>query len=106
MIKINTIVCKYAKPLGFKIYIWIGHVTAVARTITKITATDIPTAVSNFLDTPRNGQIPKNLDNTKLLVRIAAKKIEIKPVTGEISANFIYNELTDFTVPKLVIRKS
>ena len=61
--------------------VWIGHVTNVARVITKITATLIPTAVSSFLDTPRNGQIPKNLDNTKLFVRIAAKKIETKPVT-------------------------
>ena len=35
--------------------------------ITKITANPIPSAVSVFLDTPRNGQIPKNLIKTKLL---------------------------------------
>jgi hypothetical protein len=39
--------------------------------MTKVTAAPIPNAVSIFLDTPRNGQIPKNCDNTILLTNIA-----------------------------------
>ena len=35
--------------------------------MTKITAPPIPAAVSVFLDTPKNGQIPKNWLNTTLL---------------------------------------
>ena len=40
------------------IEIWMGKVTAVANSITKITAPDIPMEESSFLETPRNGQIP------------------------------------------------
>jgi hypothetical protein len=37
-----------------------------ASVITKTTAPAIPIAVSIFFDTPKKGQIPKNLVSTKL----------------------------------------
>ena len=37
-----------------------GKVTAVAMTITTITAAPMPTEESSFLETPRNGQMPRN----------------------------------------------
>ena len=43
----------------------------VAMVITNITAADIPIEVSIFLDTPRNGHIPRNCANTILLTNIA-----------------------------------
>ena len=39
--------------------------------MTKHTAADIPVAVESLLDTPRNGQIPKNCANTILFTNIA-----------------------------------
>ena len=49
----------------------------VAMVSTKATAALIPIAVSTFLDTPRNGQMPKNCDNTMLFTKIAEIKINI-----------------------------
>ena len=49
----------------------------VAMTNTKVTARPMPLAVSTFLDTPRNGQMPKNCDNTTLLTNIAEMKINM-----------------------------
>ena len=37
-----------------------------ASVITKITAPDMPIAVPSRFETPRNGQMPRNLDRTKL----------------------------------------
>jgi hypothetical protein len=42
-----------------------------ASVITNITAPPIPTAVEILLDTPKNGQSPKNWARTMLLTRIA-----------------------------------
>ena len=39
---------------------------AVAISMTKSTASDIPTAEFSFLDTPRKGQMPRNWERTKL----------------------------------------
>ena len=41
-----------------------GQVAAVASTMTKVTARDMPTALSSFLDTPRKGQMPRNFTRT------------------------------------------
>ena len=49
----------------------------VAMVSTNATAAPIPVAVSTFLDTPRNGQIPKNCDNTMLFTNIAVININI-----------------------------
>ena len=49
----------------------------VAIVSTNATAADIPNAVSTFLDTPKNGQIPKNCDNTMLLTKMAVMNIDI-----------------------------
>lgn len=38
-----------------------GQVTAVASTMTTVTAKLMPVAVFSFLETPKNGQIPRNL---------------------------------------------
>ena len=53
-----------------------GYVTADAATITSVTATLIENAVLSFLETPKNGHIPRNFESTILLVRIPASKIE------------------------------
>ena len=47
------------------------YVNAEAIAITNATAAPIPMDVSTFLDTPRNGQIPRNLDSTKLFTNTA-----------------------------------
>jgi hypothetical protein len=49
----------------------------VANVSTKATAADIPSEVSIFFDTPRNGQIPRNCDNTMLFTKMALMKIKI-----------------------------
>ena len=41
-----------------------GQVTLVASAMTKMTAADMPTAESSFLETPRNGQMPRNCTST------------------------------------------
>ncbi len=41
-----------------------GKVTAVAMNMTKMTAPDIPSEESSFLETPRNGQMPRNFTST------------------------------------------
>ena len=46
-------------------------VTSVARVITKHTAIDMPVAVESLLETPRNGQMPRNCARTILLTNIA-----------------------------------
>jgi hypothetical protein len=48
----------------------------VARVNTNATAADIPNEVSIFFETPRNGQMPKNCDNTMLFTKMA--EINIK----------------------------
>jgi len=40
----------------------------------------MPMAVSLFLETPRNGQIPRNCAKMKLLVRIAPREMASKDV--------------------------
>ena len=44
------------------------------------TARPMPMAVSLFLETPRNGQIPRNCAKMKLLVRIAPREMASKDV--------------------------
>jgi hypothetical protein len=48
-----------------------SDVTMDASVMTKITAPDMPSAVLSFFETPRNGQMPRILESTKLLTRIA-----------------------------------
>jgi NAD(P)-dependent dehydrogenase (short-subunit alcohol dehydrogenase family) len=48
---------------------------------TKATAAPIPMAVSTFLETPKNGQIPKNCDNTTLFTKIAVININIYSIS-------------------------
>jgi hypothetical protein len=43
----------------------------VARTITNTTAALIPTAVDTLVETPRNGQMPKNWARTIFETRMA-----------------------------------
>ncbi len=51
------------------------QVASEAIVMTKMTARLMPTAVSIFFDTPRKGQMPKNRVKTKLLMRMAPKKM-------------------------------
>jgi hypothetical protein len=53
----------------------------VASVSTKATAADIPSEVSIFFDTPRNGHIPKNCDNTMLFTNMALMKIKMYSIT-------------------------
>ena len=48
--------------------------------MTKITAKPMPAAVSIFLDTPMKGQMPRNWEKMKLLMRIAPKAMLNKVV--------------------------
>ena len=49
-----------------------SEVTSVASVITKITATPMPKAVLNLLETPKKGQMPKNCDKTILFTNTQA----------------------------------
>ena len=53
------------------------YVNTVEIVMTKATAPVIPMAVSIFLDTPRNGQTPKNCVNTILFTNTALMKISM-----------------------------
>ena len=50
--------------LGSPVLVDAAQVAAEEMVITKVTAIPIPAAVSNFLDTPKNGQHPKNFTIT------------------------------------------
>ena len=76
MIKINTMVCMNPMPNGSSTVFCTINVTRVARIITNVTAPVIPSAVGTLLETPRNGQIPKNCANTILLTNTAAINIK------------------------------
>src|SRR5210317_186243 len=71
----KAIVCRYSMPKGIRTKYWTNQVTTVATVMTKVTAIPIPRAVSTFLETPRNGQMPRKRANTKLLTKIALTKI-------------------------------
>ncbi len=58
---------------------------------TKVTAPPIPMAVSNFFDTPRNGQMPRNCDSTTLLTKMA--DINIKRYSIVYFFNVSYNSM-------------
>ena len=65
---INAIVCKNSVPV-FTNIICTKYVIKEARPKTNVTAAPIPAAVSTFLETPKNGHIPKNCDVITLLTR-------------------------------------
>jgi hypothetical protein len=73
----KAMVCRYSKWNASRTYFCIRYVTIVAIVKTNATAAHIPAAVSTFLDTPKNGQMPKNCDNTMLFTKIAVIKINI-----------------------------
>lgn len=78
MTRMKTIICKNKRFKGTKTKLYIRLVTKEAKVITKITAMPIPSAVSTFLETPKKGQMPKNLVRTKLFTKMALKKITNK----------------------------
>ncbi|GEK14761.1 hypothetical protein AFI02nite_27970 [Aliivibrio fischeri] len=54
-----------------------------AKVRTNVVANPIPIALSSFLDTPINGQSPKNLTSTKLFTRtvpISSKRYSVMPM--------------------------
>ena len=53
------------------------QVITPAMTSTKITAMDMPNAVSIFLDVPRKGQFPRNCASRMLLTKMVATMISI-----------------------------
>lgn len=57
--RINAMVCKYSTPSATSAFCT-HQVMTLATPITKVTASPIPRAVSVFLETPRNGHIPRN----------------------------------------------
>ena len=59
--------------------------------MTKITAPAMPRAVLIFLDTPRNGQIPRILDKTMLFTRTAPTVINSHSLDGMMFSLFILN---------------
>jgi hypothetical protein len=65
-------VLMYVILSGVKISEYIGNVRAVAVTIVISTVNPMPNDELNFLDTPKNGQIPKNFDRIKFSVKTPA----------------------------------
>ena len=82
--RMKLTVCRNSSCSGTSTYFCRRKVTSVAMAITKVTAAVMPTAVPTFLDTPRNGQIPRNWLRTTLLTKIAETNIRmisiVKPV--------------------------
>ena len=67
MTRMNAIVCMYSRCSGTRIRCCTNQVMKLASVITKMTAIDIPFAVSYCFETPRNGQQPRKRFMTKLL---------------------------------------
>ena len=61
-------VCMYCSSKGISRYSFTSQVAKEARVMTKVTAMPMPVAVSKRLDTPRKGQMPRNLFMTKLFI--------------------------------------
>ena len=57
------------------------QVAIEARVMTKVTAIPILTALPSFLDTPKNGQRPRNLTRMKLLMRTRPRNMVISSFT-------------------------
>ena len=77
MTRMKAMVCRYCKPKASSTNFCTSHVTMVASVSTKATAALMPRAVSTFLDTPRNGHIPKNWESTILFTNIAEINISM-----------------------------
>lgn len=58
-------------------YWFIRNVNREAKVITKMTAPLIPTAVDILLETPKNGQIPRNCAKIMLFTKMAEINIII-----------------------------
>jgi hypothetical protein len=99
MLKINVIVCRKVRSIpkilvcGSKRKVYMSQVIVDAIVITKITAIPIPSAESNFLETPIYGHNPRNLIRTKLLIKIApiiiAKKLAVSIVSLLMNQTFV-----------------
>ena len=81
IIRMKLMVCIKPRPNTSSTYFCTRKVTSVAMVSTNATAAPMPIAVSTFLDTPRNGHIPKNWDNTTLLTNTAAININIYSIS-------------------------
>src|SRR6056297_1606502 len=68
------------------IYVLINQVAAAVKVITKVVAIPILKAVSTCLETPKKGQIPKNLTKIKLLI----KTVLIKTSTTTLNSSINY----------------
>ncbi len=68
-------ICRNKRSKGIKTRLYMRLVTKEAKVMTKITAMPIPKAVSTLRETPKKGQMPKNLVKTKLFTKMALKKI-------------------------------
>jgi len=75
-------VWRYCRSNGVRINFWMFHVTADATVMTKITAMPMPVAVSILLDTPMNGQSPRNRASTKLLTNTVLMMIRKRVFIG------------------------
>jgi hypothetical protein len=69
----KTIVLRNSSPVEIR-SLSRNQLMAAETVITNVTAIPIPVAVSNLLETPRKGQIPRNLARTKLFTNMAEKK--------------------------------
>ena len=74
MMTIYEINRKNSKPEETKILLT-AKAHKDATNITKVVAQPIGKAVSNFLETPKNGHKPKNIAKTKLFANTAPMKI-------------------------------
>ena len=68
--RIKATVRRYSRPNFCRKKLLVIQVITPAITSTKTTAMAMPTAVSIFLDVPRNGQFPRNWASKMLFIRI------------------------------------
>jgi hypothetical protein len=80
MTKIKAMVLRYSRPRGTRIYSYTSHVIIPVRVRTKITAMPMPVAVSIDRDTPKKGQLPRNLLRRMLFTSIALIMRRMKSV--------------------------
>jgi len=77
IISIKNTVLKYTIFSGSRTNAYTKEVSKAEKTITKITAIPIEKAAFVFLDTPKNGHNPKNLERIKLLIKTMLMAIYI-----------------------------
>ena len=84
----KTMVCRKVMFSGTRTYFYNAEVTNVASAMTNVTAAPIPKAVFTLLETPKNGQIPRNCTKMILFTSTAPIIINIYSIISIFSGLF------------------